>query len=156
MSRRLFVNEPEVNFFNDIGKELIQEIVGQKLIYYAVSNELTKSDDLYNEATKKVLFHPIEINALVLYRDPVQTVTSFSADTVYSIEIYFLLYELTERDVTPRMGDFVQFGKDFYEIEQLTLPQLTYGQIDHKVQVRATCRIAREGQFKVLPMKDSV
>ena len=156
MSRRLFVNDQEVRFFNVIAKELIQDIVGQKIVYYAVSDQLTHADELYGEATKKTVCRPLEINALVRYKDPDQTVTSFSIDTVYSIEIYFLLDELLERGVVPHEGDFVQYGKSFYEVEQLTQPDLVYGQIDHKVQARATCRIAREGQFKLPPIQGNV
>ena len=152
MSRRLFVNDQEVAFFNVIGKELIQDIVGQKITYYAVSDKLTKADDLYGESLKKTTFKPIEINALIYYNDPEQTVTQFSYDTVQSIEIYFLINELLERGITPREGDFVQFGKTFYEVEELTRPQMVYGQIEHKVQVRAICRVARAGQFKLPPM----
>jgi len=155
MSRRLFVRDKEVNFFNVLGKELIQDIVGQKIIYYAVSDKLTQSDPLYGEATKKTVFTPIEINALIRYNEPDQKVSQFSFDTVYSIEIYFLINELLERGVVPHEGDFVQYGKTFYEVEKLTRPQTTYGRIENQVQVRAICRVAREGQFKLPPIKKS-
>lgn len=156
MSRRLFIGDQEINYFNSIGKELIQEIVGQKIIYYAVSQEYTNDDDLYGEAMTKTTYAPVEINALVAYGEPEQSVTNFSIDTVYSLQVNFLLYELTERHIMPRVGDFVQYGSSFYEVQELTLPTLVYGQIDHKVNARAICRIARDGQFKVKPMKESV
>jgi hypothetical protein len=156
MSRRLFINDQEVQFFNVIAKELIQDIVGQTLTYYAVSDQLTNSDDLYGEAINKTVYLPVEINALVRYEAPAQTVTGFSIDTIYSIEIYFLLDELLERGVVPHEGDFVRFGSSFYEVEQLTQPDLVYGQIDHKVQVMAVCRIAREGQFKIASSEGKV
>lgn len=149
MSRRLFINDREVDFFNHIAKELIQDIVGQTVIYYAVSDELTHSDDLYGEASRKTVYNPVEINALVLYNEPQQTVTTFALDTTYSIEIYFHIHELQERGITAREGDFVKYGDNVYEIEKLLMPQLVYGQIERKVQVRATCRIAREGQFNL-------
>ncbi len=149
MSRRLFIGLPEVNFINWIDKELIQDVVGQKIIYYAVAEKLTAADDLYGEAIKKTTYNPVEINALVRYNAPAQTVTQFNMDTVYSIEIYFHLHELNERGITPKEGDFCKYGNSYYEVEQLTRPQLVYGQIDHKVQVRAVCRIARKGQFHV-------
>lgn len=156
MSRRLFINDQEINFFNVIAKELIQDIVGQKLVYYAISDQYTKSDDLYGEAIKKTVCTPVEINALVSYEDPAQTVTNFSVDTVYNIECYFLLDELKERGVIPRVGDFVQYGKTFFEIQQLTAPDLVYGEIDHKEQIRAICQVAREGQFKLPPVVPNI
>lgn len=149
MSRRLFICDQEIDFFNGIDKELIQEIVGQEITYYAVSDELTHSDDLYGEAMRKTVYTPVVISARVLYNDPQQSITGFSVDTTYSIEIYFHIYELTERGITPREGDFVKFGNNAYEIQKLTSPQIVYGQIEHKVQVKAICKIAREGQFNI-------
>jgi hypothetical protein len=149
MSRRLFIGDQEINFFNAIGKELIQEIVGQTIVYYSVSNQMTNADDLYGEAMRKTVYVPLEINALVLYEAPTQTTSQFTEDTVYSIEIYFHLHELRERQIEPKNGDFVKFGENFYEVEELTVPDLVFGQIEHKVQVKARCRKARAGQFKI-------
>jgi len=149
MSRRLFIGQQEIDLINEINKELIQEIIGQKIFYYAVSEKLTTADALYGEAIKKVTYTPVEINALVLFNAPQQTMTQFDLDTIYSIEIYFHLHELAERGIAPKVGDFCKFGKTYYEIEQLTQPQIVYGQIDHKVQVKAVCRVARQGQFSV-------
>lgn len=156
MSRRLFIGDQEINFFNWIGKELIQEIVGQKIIYFAVSQEATRSDALYGEAIQKTTYEPVEINALVIYNEPEQTVDNFSFDTIYRIQIAFALNELSERDIEPRVGDFVQYGESFYEVLELTKPNLIYGQVDHKQTVRAVCRIARAGQFQVEHIKQAV
>jgi hypothetical protein len=149
MSRRLFIGPEEVDFFNAITKEVIQEIVGQQIIYFAVSDELTKADDLYGEALKKTVYSPVEMNALVLYQDPQQKMSKFTMDTIHRIEVYMHQHELEERGITPREGDFVKFGTSFYEIEKLTKPQLVYGQVENKVQIKAECRIARAGQFSI-------
>lgn len=151
---RLFIQDQEIDFFNLIGKELIQDVVGQRIIYYSVSDKLTHSDTLYGEAVTKTVYTPVEINARILYNAPEQVVNSFSIDTVYSLEVYFLLHELEERGIVPREGDFIQYGNAFYEIQSLTKPQLAYGYIDHKVQMRAICRIAREGQFQLPPVDE--
>ena len=146
----LFVGNQEINFFNSINKEVIQKIISQKVIYYSVSEKHTKTHQLYDEAIRKTVFTPVEVNALVLYNEPTQTATQFSIDTVYSIEAYFHYHELEERNIIPREGDFVKFGKIMYEIEKLTQPQIVYGQIQNKVMVKAVCRVARKGQFEVL------
>lgn len=146
----LFIGHEEVDFFDSINKELIQKIIGQRVIYYAVSDQHTNTHRLYDEAIKKTTYQPIEINALVLYNEPLQTANQFSIDTVYSIEVYFHYHELEERKIIPREGDFVKFGKIVYEIEKLNQPQLVYGQINNKVMVKAVCRVSRKGQFEVL------
>ncbi len=149
MSAPLFVNEQEINFFNGISKELIQKIVGQKITYYSISQEHTKVDDLYNEAIRKTVWQPVEINALILYQAPEQTNTGFGVDTLFRIEIYFHKAELLERKVVPREGDFTKFGEVMYEIESLTEPQIVFGQINNKVMLKATCRVSRESQFDI-------
>ena len=146
----LFVTPKELNFFNHINKELIQRIVAQTITYYAVSEEHTKTHKLYDEAITKTIFQPVTINARVLYKSPDQNVGQFSIDTVYSIECYFHIFELQERNIIPREGDFVKFGNTVYEIEKLTRPQITYGQIDHEVMVKAECRVSRKSQFELV------
>lgn len=145
----LFVGEKEINFFNSINKELIQRVIAQKVIYYSVSEKHTKRNELYDEAISKVVYTPVEVNALVLYKDPVQNADKFSIDTVYSLEVYLHLHELEERNLIPREGDFLSYGNVVYEIEKLTQPQLTFGQINEKVMVKAECRVSRKSQFEV-------
>jgi hypothetical protein len=147
---RLFVGFEEVDFFNSITKELLQCIVGQKIIYYSISEEHTNTHRLYDEAIKKTAYRPVEVNALVLYNEPLQTATQFSIDTLYSIEVYFHIHELRERRIIPREGDFVKFGDILYEIEKLNKPQIVYGQVENQVMVKAMCRSSRKSQFEVL------
>lgn len=147
---RLFLGSKELNFFNNITKELLQKIVEQKIIYYSVSEEHTKTHRLYDEAINKTVFRPVEINALVLFNEPIQTATQFSIDTVYSIEVYFHVHELEERNIIPKEGDFVKFGDILYEIEKLNKPQIVYGQAENLVMMKAICRVSRKSQFEVL------
>jgi hypothetical protein len=149
MSRRLFVGEKEVKFFKSLNKELIQEIIGQKIIYYAVSEEHTNAHWLYEEAQKKSVYNPVEVNALILYKEPEQSVGQFSIDTIYYIDVYFYIPELKERLLDPKPGDFCKHGDILYEIEKITREQITFGQIDNEVMVHATCRVARKSQLEV-------
>jgi hypothetical protein len=146
---RLFVGTQELQFFTSITKELMQRVVAQKIIYYAVSEKYTKSHQLYDEAIKKTVYNPVEVNALVLYKNPEQTNTQFSIDTVYQTEIYFYINELKERNLIPREGDYLKFGNIIYEIEKLTRPQITFGQIENEVMVKAECRVSRRGNFDI-------
>lgn len=146
----LFVTPRELNFFNHMNKELIQRIVAQRITYYSVSQEHTKSDNLYDEAIQKTIFQPVDINARVLYKAPDQSTSQFSIDTIYAIEAYFHIFELKERNIIPREGDFIKYGNTVYEIEKLTRPQITYGQIDHEIMVKAECRVSRKSQFELV------
>ncbi len=147
---RLFIGDREVAFYNGVNKELLQKIICQKIIYYSVSEEDTRSHRLYSEAVSKSVYDPVEINCLVLYQEPEQKVGQFTIDTIRKLEVYFYQEELRERELIPREGDFVKFGDVMYEIEKLNEPQLIYGQIEKEVMVKAVCRSSRQSQFKVL------
>lgn len=145
----LFIGTKEIHFFNQINKELIQKIVNQKIVYFSVSDEHTKSNDLYKESIKKTVFKPVEINARILYKEPKQTNDNFTIDTIFEMEAYFHLDELYQRNINPQEGDFIKWGKVVYEIKNLTSPQLTYGKVEEEVMVKAECVVSRKSQFEV-------
>lgn len=147
MSRK-FVTDREINFINAINHELIQAVVGQTVFYYAISIPETRVNDLYKEAVEKTWCPPVEINALVRYDSPVVVSTQFGPDTDYNLDVYFHLQELQERNVSPKEGDFLEFGQIFFEITSATEPQIIFGQINNKMMVKCTCVKSREEQFK--------
>ena len=64
---RFFLTEREINFINDIGKEVVKDVIGQKIFYFPISETKTKIHDVYEEAPEKIFENPIEINCLVKY-----------------------------------------------------------------------------------------
>ena len=132
---------------------MIQKIVNQKIVYYAVSAEHTKTNDLYNEGMRKVVYQPVELNARIFYQEPEQTTGQFTSDMVYRIECYFHLDELYQRNLTPRQGDFLKWNKIVYEIQKLTSPQIVYGMIDQEVMFKAICQSTRKSNFEVMEDK---
>ncbi len=147
---RLFVSDKELHFINSLNKELIQNVVNQKITYYSVSDEHTKSNDLYNESIHKTVFNPVEINARLLFKAPDQTTTNFSMNTSFEMEAYFHMDELVQRNITPREGDFMKWGKVVYEIKKLTKPQIIAGQIEQEMMMKAECVVSRKSNFDVV------
>jgi hypothetical protein len=96
------------------------------------------------------VFNPVEINARLLFKSPEQTTTGFSIDTKYEMEAYFHLDELFQRNITPREGDFMKWGKVVYEIKKLTKPQIIAGQIEQEMMVKAECVVSRKSNFDVV------
>jgi hypothetical protein len=143
-----FVTSREIDFINVISKELIQHVVGQTVGYYAISLEKSKLNQLYNEAERKVWAAPILIDALVNYDNPNVKSTNGVQDTQYSLEVYFHNQELTERNVRPKDGDFIEYGQVFFEITSVVQPQLIFGQVNNKIMTKCTCVPSREGQFQ--------
>lgn len=91
---------------------------------------------------------PVMINALVQWDNPGVSSTNIGIDSKYTAEVYFHTEELKERNVQPREGDFIEFGKVFFEIASITQPQIVYGQINNRIMTKCTCIPARAGQFQ--------
>ena len=62
---RLFITKREINFISDITKEIVKDVVGQKIYYYPVSETKTKSHEVYDEALQKVFDNPVIVDVLV-------------------------------------------------------------------------------------------
>lgn len=142
-----FVGNKELSFFHAINRELIQSVVQQEVIYYQIIAEKTRADDLYQEAVTKVWSNPVKINALIMYENTTEQVTMLPPDAKFNIDVYFHKQELTDRNMSPKMGDFVKFGKVMYEILNVTEPQPIAGIIDQQMMVRCPATPARRGQF---------
>ena len=65
---RFFITPREINFINDIAKELVKDVVGQKIYYFPISEIKSKVHDIYEESPDKVFENPIEIDCLVKYQ----------------------------------------------------------------------------------------
>jgi hypothetical protein len=62
---RLFITPREVDLISDITKEIMKDVVGQKIYYYRVREEYSEVHDVYEESPEKVFDPPIEIDALI-------------------------------------------------------------------------------------------
>jgi cold shock CspA family protein len=145
---RKFITEREIAFINRINHELIQNVVGQELMYYQILPEQTHTNDLYNEAIRKTWAPPVKINGLMMWDNSTTTFTNITADSKYSLDVYFHTQEIQERNVLPKEGDFVEFGHVFFEITSVTQPQIVFGQINNRIMTKCVCVPSREGQFQ--------
>ena len=62
---RLFLTPREINFMNDISKELVKDVVGQKIYLYQISEIKSNVHDIYEEAQDKIFDNPIMLDCLV-------------------------------------------------------------------------------------------
>lgn len=146
---RLFLTPRELNFISDITKELIKDVVGQKVYYYAVNENMTKADDVYNEATSKVFDGPIALDALVDANFQSDTkVDQFGVDPQYKIEAYVQWRDLVDKGISLSVGDFFSFSDVFYEVTEMMVMRNIYGLPEHKDGVKLIGIKARDGMFR--------
>lgn len=145
---RKFITTRELRLVDSWSRELIQGVVAQEIIYYAISYEDSHVHDVYDEAITKEYLQPIRINARVEFDQTATKSTGGSLDSNYSCNVILHAEECRERNLKPREGDFVEFGQGIYEITSVGHSQPVFGQINDKLKFVLTCIPSREGQFK--------
>ena len=145
----LFLGEKERNLVKQVNDELIERVIGQQVLYYPIDIDRTNFHSVYGEAINKTFLPPIRVYALVEF-EGIKTKynQNIGLDKDASINVHFHKRRLTEdQDLFVREGDFVLYGKFFYEIVTLAEPKQLFGQIDHRLEISAKCIRAREGLF---------
>lgn len=145
---RLFITPRELNFISDITKELIKDVVGQKVYYYPISEIKTKTHGVYNEALKKIYDNPIALDALVDNNFQNDTkIDKFGVDAQFKIEVYVQHRDLVDKGINVSIGDFFSFSDVFYEITERVFMRNIYGMPEHKDGVKLVGVKARAGLF---------
>ena len=144
----LFTNKKERDFVKQVNDELIERVIGQVIAYYPIDLSSTNFHPIYGEAIKKTFLSPIRVHALIKWGGLETTSENYGMDKNASLEVYFHKKRLTDdQNLFAREGDFILYGKYFYEIVSLSEPKELFGQVDHKFEIVAKCIRAREDLF---------
>ena len=150
---RLFITNRELNFISDVTKEIVKDVIGQKIYYYPISEIKTKTHDVYNEALKKVYDNPIILDALVDNSFQTETkLDKFGIDAQYKIEVFLQHRDLVDKGIDVNIGDFFSFSSIFYEITDRTFMRNIYGLPEHKDGIKLVGLMSREGLFNTTLM----
>jgi len=145
----LFLGKKERDLVKQVNDELIEKVIGQQVLYYAIDLETTDFHPLYGEAIEKTFLPPVRIYALVEWRtDETDYLDSMGVDKTWEITIHFHRRRLTEdQNLFVREGDFILYNNHYYEIVSLAEPKLLFGQADNEFEIAAICKRARKGLF---------
>lgn len=144
---KLFITPREISLFSDITKELIKDVAGQTVFYYSIDEIRTIPHDVYGESREKFTYHPIEIEVFISLEEMDVETEQFGPEKKYKINVFFHRQDLDDRKIFPIIGDYLQFGDNFYEIAKLTQPDLIGGDPYQETMIKAECIKARSGQF---------
>ena len=144
---RFFITPREINFINDVAKELVKDVVGQKIYYFPVSEIKSKIHDVYEESRDKIFDNPIEIDCFVKYEAPETRTNRFGSEKYYSVEVYMQSRDLLDKKIEILEGDFFSYGSVFFEVTQSPSADIIYGQIEHGRFISIKAKQARKGQF---------
>jgi hypothetical protein len=144
---RFFITKREINFINDITKELIKDVIGQKIYYFPISEIKSKVHDVYEESSEKIFENPIEIDCLVKYESPEIRTNRFGSETFFSIEVYIQSRDLLDKGIEVLEGDFFSYGSVFFEVTQAPDSDVIFGQIEHGKFITIRAKQSRKAQF---------
>jgi len=145
---RLFLTPRELNFISDITKEIVRDVIGTRIYYYAINENRTKVDGVYNEATQKVFDAPVIIDCIVDSRYQEDTkIDSFGIDQRYKLEAFVQYRDIVDKGLTVSIGDFFSFSDVFYEVTEVVVMRNVYGLPEHRDGVKLVGTKARAGQF---------
>ena len=144
---RLFVTPRELDFFNDISREVIKDIMGQKIYYYSISYHKTLVHDVYQEAPEKIFEQAIEIPAMVKWYPTDPVTNEFGLDEAYKIEVFLHIRDLINKKINVSEGDFFSYGSNFFEVATSIVNDNVYGEIEYSMGQRIFGIPARMNNF---------
>ena len=149
---RLFITPREVDYIADLTKEITKDVVGQKIYYYHIREDLTDIHDVYEEAPNKVFDPPINIDALVEWQSEEVTSNRFGQEELYPITVYIQARDMLDKEIDLRQGDYFSYGPTFFEITSIIYDSTVYGEIEHAVGYKIIGKQARQGQINIAPL----
>ena len=144
---RLFITQREISFINDLAKEMVKDIAGQKIYYYSISEVKTQIHDIYEESPDKIFDTPIEIDCFVQYQEQEIRTNQFGSEEFYNIECFIQKKDLLDKGIEINEGDFFSYGSVFFEVIKAPTSSTIYGQIEYGNFITVTGRQARKRQF---------
>ena len=144
----LFVGDKERKLVRQVNTELIENVIGQVIAYYAIDLESSNFHPIYGESKEKSFLPPVRVYARVETQPSEVLQNKTSIDRLQKINVYFHRKRLTEdQKLVVRIGDFVYYDGDFYEIVETRGSKRLFGQDGQKYEISATCIKARENLF---------
>lgn len=144
---RLFVTARDIQYINDVNKELLKDIIGQKIYYYAISTMATQVHPVYNESTNKIFEPPIALDVLVGQPEWKVTNNQFGMEQTYSIEVLVQARDLLDKKIVPNEGDYFSYGDTVFEVVSFLNLSNIFGQEEYESAYKFVGKQARPGEF---------
>ena len=137
----LYGENRDVSLFRHLNRELLNNIIEQKVGYYKINLDKTPAN-MYGESSKKTYNDPVLLNCLIERGDTAPLTNEFGMDITRNIKCRFLRDDLAGIDlstelpadgtgftynIVPEVGDVVLWNNDYYEVNNANENQLIVG-----------------------------
>mgnify|MGYP001563936962 CR=1 FL=1 len=131
----LFFSAQEMSLFNDLNVELTEIVARTSLVYYSIEADLSDTNVLYGESEHKVSRNPVQVYGWIMLDEPITESGQFTLEQKRRIEVYLHKDRLTEIGLVPRIGDFINYDNQFWEILNVFVPKFVHGFYQTKLGV---------------------
>lgn len=121
-----FGRSRDIDMFSNVNKELLGQIIEQKVGYYQVVLEETASN-IYGENLNKTFTGPVLLNCLLERGAYDYSNDDFGADVTRNLVVRFFKPHLISSGVVPQVGDIVLWDEEYYEVDNVDENQLVMG-----------------------------
>ena len=83
----LFVGPREAALWNNYNVEIMEMVAKQDFIYWSVERDMSETDDLYGESTKKVGRNPVQTYGLIQLDEPETITNNFTTEVRTMIQM---------------------------------------------------------------------
>jgi hypothetical protein len=122
----LFGRNRDIQVFNTMNRELLEDIISQQVGYYKVKLNDT-STNVYGEAMNKYYIGPVLLNCLIERGDFGVSRIEYNIDVTRESTFRFFKNHLIDANVVPEIGDVVFWNEDFFEVDNVNENQFIVG-----------------------------
>ena len=161
----LFGGSRDISLFNNLNKELINDIIQTEVGYYKFVIEKTISN-IYGESMGKMYYEPVRLAGLIDRQDQSWSSDEFGSDINQTLNFKFLKKELKDINLVPEVGDILLFRNNFYEVDGRIENQLIMGRdadyamatetIDfgESFSIQVSTHISRVEKLNLIPLRE--
>ena len=122
----LFGRNRDIQVFNTMNRELLEDIISQQVGYYKVKLNDT-STNVYGEAMNKYYIGPVLLNCLIERGDFGVSRIEYNIDVIRESTFRFFKNHLIDANVFPEIGDVVFWNEHFFEVDNVNENQFIVG-----------------------------
>lgn len=141
----IFGSTRDVRMILHIGREFVQDMVEQEVLYYKINLEGTEVN-LYGESDSKEYWGPVRLTCLIKRGDQEWGELESVPDMNRTFSFAFYKEDLRDAECLPEVGDIIEWHKDYFEVDNIKENQMFLGKDqEYRIQDREPDRTGNFG-----------
>lgn len=143
-----FINTKDLAFFNQVSKELVEDVIETPVVLYKISVADSKTN-LYGESLTKTYYPGIKLYALIDRENEVANYDGAGPDTSQTATFRFQRTRLETLGEYPEEGEILDWNNAYWEISNVIENQLPGGRVNQNFSFVAEAFMIRRSQLNI-------